>query len=386
MRILLVNESARSHTGGAHRVVVETVGLLRAAGHTVGLAYSDGGPSEVDCSLHRFSFDQTENQLASGWEEIRREFQPDITQIHLTNHPFFLGEIARFGPVCRYLHDQSFFCSAGDRMLGGFQPCHRPHGPACLWHHYASGCGGKNPLGNWERWSQVQQKMDLSRTMHFQIASKFMAQGLRENQISPERIHLVPLYAREPAVTGVTTIAGRIVVASRLVPAKGVHVMVAALRHLPETITLVIAGDGPERARLEEQARDGGVAARVRFCGEISADALDAEIAAAELVVSPTLRPEPFGLIGPEAMAHAKPLVAFDGGATPEWLVDGENGVLIHERTPEALAAAIKTVLDDSKRAAAMGNKGREMWRQNFAPGSYVSNLVASLEKILDQR
>jgi glycosyltransferase involved in cell wall biosynthesis len=384
MRVLLVNESARSHTGGAHRVVVETVGLLAGAGHAVALAYSDGGPSEVPCPLYRFSADQTDSLLAARWAEIVRDFRPDVVQVHLTDHPFFLGEIARFGPVCRYLHDQSFFCSGGDRMLAGFQACHRPHALACFWHHYASRCGGKNPLGNLERWQRVQRNFALGRAMHFQVASEFMAQGLRENQIPPGQIHLVPLFARIPNATA-PTVPGRISVASRLVRAKGVHVLVAALQHLPAVTHLVIAGDGPERSRLEQQVQRLGLTARVRFCGEVTSDAVDRELAASEVIVSPTLRPEPFGLVGPEGMSHGKPLVAFDGGATPEWLLDGQTGVLVRERTPAALAAAINSLLSQPKKAAIMAAQGRALWQQKFTPEAYLHALLGSFSQLVAQ-
>jgi glycosyltransferase involved in cell wall biosynthesis len=365
--------------------VVETVGLLAGAGHAVALAYSDEGPSEVTCPLYRFSAGLTDSLMAARWTEIVRDFRPDVVQVHLTDHPFFLGEIARFGPVCRYLHDQSFFCSGGDRMLAGFQACHRPHALACFWHHYASRCGGKNPLGNLERWQRVQRNFALGRSMHFQVASEFMAQGLRENQFPPEQIHLVPLFARKTMATA-PTVPGRVSVASRLVRAKGVHVLVEAMRHLPVASTLVIAGDGPERSRLEQQVRDHRLGSRVRFCGEVSSDAVDAELAAAEVIVSPTLRPEPFGLVGPEGMSHGKPLVAFDGGATPEWLVDGLTGVLVQERTPQALAAAINSVLSQPQKAAIMAAQGRALWLQKFTPEAYLHSLLGSFSQLVLKR
>ena len=382
MRILLVNESARSHTGGAHRVVVETLGLLAAAGHEVALAYSDGGPSEVNCPLYPFSALSPSSVMETRWKEIIQAFRPDVVQIHLTDHIFFLEEVMKFGPVCRYLHDQSFFCSGGDRMEGDFTSCHRAHGAACFWHHYGQRCGGKNPLGNWHRWQRVERNLSLGRKMTFQVASNFMAQGLRENLIPEEQIHLVPLYAREPKVKA-APVSGRLVVASRLVRAKGLHVLIEAMQHLSTDSHLVIAGDGPERQRLEALVEQLQLAKRVRFCGEVNSDQVDAEFAAAEIIVSPTLRPEPFGLVGPEAMSHGKPLVAFDGGATPEWLQDGVNGVLVRERTPVALAKAIQSLLQAPAQAAAMAGKGRELWRQKFSAEVYRDSLLKSFRQLI---
>jgi len=383
MRILLVNESARCHTGGGHRVVVETLGLLAAAGHEVALAYSDGQGSEVACPVYRFSLDSGDSILTARWAEIVRDFRPDLVQVHLMDHPFFLHEAGQAVPLVRFMHDQSWFCSAGDRMVNGYDACHRAHGVACLWHHYASGCGGRNPVGNWQRWQRVARNFSQGRSLSFQVASEFMAGGLVENGIPRSAFHVVPLYARPPIVLA-PTVPGRLVVASRLVPAKGVHIVIAALAELKDSnCSLVVAGDGPERSRLEAQAAQLKLGDRIHFLGEVSPARVDEELAAAELVVSPTLRPEPFGLIGPEAMAHGKPVLAFDGGATSEWLQNGVNGTMLSSRTAPAMAAALKVLFANRELTRSLGQRGQQLWREKFSSQSYLQRLVDSFERIL---
>ncbi|HEY1171889.1 MAG TPA: glycosyltransferase family 4 protein [Verrucomicrobiae bacterium] len=385
MRILLVNESARCHTGGANRVVVETLALLVGGGHEVALAYWDGKGSEVSCPVYRFSIDVTDSVLRGRWEEILRDFRPDIVQVHQMDHPFFLEEAGRSVPYVRFLHDQSWFCSGGDRMWRGFKACHRPHDALCFWHHYASGCGGKNPKGNWERWQRVQQNFTFGRQQHFQVASEFMAHGLLENGIPREAIDVVLLYAKEPMVKA-ATVPGRIVAASRLVKAKGVHLLVEAMAHLHEhNCSLVICGDGPEREELEALAKQSGVNERIQFLGEVSPQQVDEQIAKAELVVTPTLRPEPFGLIGPEAMAHGKAVLAFDGGATPEWLQNGVNGVMLSLRSVTELNAALSALFKDRSQLQAMGKNGHQMWREKFSEKAYLHRLLDSFERLIQK-
>ncbi|MGV3757381.1 MAG: glycosyltransferase family 4 protein [Verrucomicrobiota bacterium] len=384
MRILLVNESARCHTGGANRVVVETLGLLASAGHAVGLAYWDGQSSEVQCPVYRFSLGVGVSILQARWEEILHDFRPDIVQVHQMDHPFFLELAGRNVPTVRFLHDQSWFCSAGDRMVNGYEACHRPHGAACLWHHYASGCGGKHPAGNWQRWQRVQRNLTQGRQQHFQVASEFMARGLAENGISRKAIEVVMLYARKPLTTE-EVVPGRVVVASRLVPAKGVHLVVEAMSELRDVAcSLVIAGDGPERTRLEAQVKSLGLAERVRFLGEVSPVQVDDEIAKAELVVTPTLRPEPFGLIGPEGMAHGKPVVAFAGGATLEWLQNGVNGSIVAVRSAPALAGVMSSLLSNRPQMQDMGKNGQLMWGEKFSEEAYIQRLLASFGRIIE--
>ena len=70
---------------------------------------------------------------------------------------------------------------------------------------------------------------------------------------------------------------------------------------------------------------------------------------------------EPFGLVGPEALAHGVPLVGFNVGAVRDYLVDGRTGILVPPGDTDALAKAIDRLLSAPDDAAAMGLRGREL-------------------------
>ena len=125
-----------------------------------------------------------------------------------------------------------------------------------------------------------------------------------------------------------------------------------------------------------------GLAGRVKFLGELSPQELETWYARASVIVSPVLRREPFGLVGLEAMAHGKPMIAFEGGATNEWLVAGETGFLVAERSTAALAAALTQMLQSPTEARRMGGQARRRW-ENYRPEIYVTRLVASLERCI---
>jgi glycosyltransferase involved in cell wall biosynthesis len=363
MRILLLNESASPHTGGLNRVVVETCDLLHEAGHEVTLACYDDAPVKVTCPVIRLP-----RTLPARWDELERataEFQPHVIQSHPLSALAALPRLAAHWPVCAFLHDQSWFCSAGDRMLRGFRPCHRPHGAGCLAWHYLDGCGGRNPAGNLARWRAVQERMQLRTLTHvrLQVASEFMRQGLVGNGFADDRIDVIPLFA-QPAPELNSPEEGLLLVASRLVPAKGVLLAIEALANLRDlACRLVIAGEGPARAQLGEQARRLGLADRVTFTGELAPAEMNRWFARAAIVVFPVLRPEPFGLVGIEALAHGRPVVAFAGGAVCEWLKPDETGLLVGERTGSALAAALRELLTDPDRRRAMGQAALEASR-----------------------
>ncbi len=378
MRILLLGETARFHNGGANRVVVETCDWLARAGHEVSLAFQHGGPVEVGCRTFHLPDGGTQEQLAM----VLDEFRPDVVQVHYVARPERLPELAARVPTSVFLHDQTWFCLAGDRADRHFNPCHRPHGLACLFWNYAQGCGAKNPLLNWARWKRTQRLMVLKSlpTARIQVASRFMTTGLKENGFDLGRVDVIPLYSEPPPAEAATE-PGLILLPSRLVPAKGVQVALEALGQLKDLPwRLVVAGEGWHRAALEAQARRLGLAERVTFLGEIVPAQLAPWYARAQFVLFPVLRQEPFGLIGVEALAYGKPIVAFAGGAVDEWLWPGETGLRVDERTPAAFAGAIRRLLTEPALSDAMATAAKRRYAE-FHPTAYVKRLVASFER-----
>ena len=125
-----------------------------------------------------------------------------------------------------------------------------------------------------------------------------------------------------------------------LIPRKGHELIIAALTELPDT-KLLIAGSGPMRAELERIAQEKGVAARVRFLGEIAHDALTDAYRAADIFVLASSR-EGWANVLLEAMACGTPVVATNVNGTPEVVQDPKLGLLVQERSPQALAQAIR--------------------------------------------
>ena len=120
----------------------------------------------------------------------------------------------------------------------------------------------------------------------------------------------------------------------------------------------VLAGDG-NSARWQREARELGIAERVRFPGFV-AD-MPAALAAMDAVVCASTRGE--GLTGSvrEALAMARPVVSTDVAGNRELVRNGETGLLVPPGDPQALAEAISRLLADRDAAAAMGQAGRKL-------------------------
>ena len=129
-----------------------------------------------------------------------------------------------------------------------------------------------------------------------------------------------------------------------LIPRKGHDLAIAALARLSGA-TLIIVGEGGERARLERLARGSGVAGRVRFLGPQPHSALPALFAAADVMVLPSAS-EGLANAWVEALACGTPVVTADVGGAREIIDSPAYGRLV-PRDPAAIAAAVRQLLDD---------------------------------------
>ncbi len=378
MRVLLLGETARCHNGGANRVVVESCNWLQRLGHEPALVYEYGDQVEVSCPVFPLRVGAPADQLGS----ILESFRPDVVQVHHVTDLDRLEFLSQRIPTSVFLHDQSWFCLCGDRVDRNFTACHRPHGLACLYWNYAQGCGAKRPSNNLIRWQRTNQLMRLRGlgTVRIQVASRFMSRGLRENGYDLNRVDVVPLFA-DPEVPAGVMEPGLILLPSRLVPAKGVQVAIEAVARLADLPwRLVIAGDGWHRPALERLAKRLGISERVEFLGEVTPAHLGQWYQRAQMVLFPVLREEPFGLVGVEALAHGRPIVAFGGGGVEEWLWNGETGLQVDEKTATAFGNAIRELLTDPSRSAAMG-AAAAVRAAKFHPAAYIGRLMESLER-----
>ncbi|MEO1367304.1 MAG: glycosyltransferase, partial [Acidobacteriota bacterium] len=142
---------------------------------------------------------------------------------------------------------------------------------------------------------------------------------------------------------------------------------------------LTLVGDGNARADLEKLAARLGVAGRTRFVGWVDPERIGGFYRRAQVVVMPGRWPEPFGLVGQEAMARAKPVVAFDVGGVGDWLDDGRTGLLVPEQDLGQMAGALDRLLSDAALRRRLGRTARSRYRERFLFEPYLDQLVALL-------
>ncbi len=177
-----------------------------------------------------------------------------------------------------------------------------------------------------------------------------------------------------------------LVTASRLSTRKNLGDMLQAFTRLPPGLDarLVIAGDGPERLRLQQAAADLGIADRVDFTGFLPEPELAALLASADVFLS-TATYEAFGLSIVDAMSSGIPVVAYDAGGPNDFLRDGESGhVVAHE--PGLLAQAVRRLLEDPAERKGMGRQARQVIEGGYTWQANADRHAELLQAVVDRR
>jgi glycosyltransferase involved in cell wall biosynthesis len=195
---------------------------------------------------------------------------------------------------------------------------------------------------------------------------------------SPDEIEQLRQELEIPHATSV------VVSASNLRPEKGLSDLLRAARLILSQRSqtyFVIVGEGPIAGVLQREAEQLRIADKVRFTG--SRSDVHRLMALADVVTVPSICQEAAGLVEIEAMGCRRPVVATRVGGIPEYVVDGETGILVQPGVPEQLARAIIQILDSPSEAKTMGQAGRKRAEDHFSTHRWVEETLAIFNKAL---
>jgi colanic acid/amylovoran biosynthesis glycosyltransferase len=176
----------------------------------------------------------------------------------------------------------------------------------------------------------------------------------------------------------------RLVAVGRLVEKKGFADAIAAvelLRKAGHAATLRIVGDGPLRAQHERDADDRGLGDAVRFTGAATRVEVRDALHAAHILLAPSVRSasgDEDAAVNTlkEALATEMPVVATRHGGIPELVMPGENGLLVPERDPRALAEAIANLARHPESWPKLGKAGRKKVLQEYGRGVILGQTI----------
>lgn len=203
--------------------------------------------------------------------------------------------------------------------------------------------------------------------------------------VQPARIERIPNFSAVAPVARVRRPrgAGGVVKAlGRFVHGKGFDVLLAAAAARGASFTVEIGGDGRERAALAALSDRLGIAGRVAFPGWI--DDVAAFLADADLFVLPS-RDEAFGIVVLEAMARGVPIVATRVSGPLE-VLDDESAVLVEPDDADALAAAIRSALDDPQAAQARARQALATFLARYTDDIVVGRYLTAYRRLAPGR
>lgn len=361
--------------GGVATHVIASAAALAARGVDVHVLAARVDPDEhvAGVTIHHAPLLFKESDVERRLGEAARSLRVDVVHLHQLDDPDVVAYLRRAAPVAISVHGYSG-CSSTLHYFRPGEECERAHGPGCIPSLAFRGCAhtrDPRPLpGSYRRTTRAVRALrqaDLAISYSSTIDRHLAVNGV-------ERRAIVPLFSTlEPASAGGHDSRCRVVFAGRVITAKGVGVLVRAARELDAEV--VVCGDGWQLDAMRRLAARLGVTERVRFTGWLGPAELARELAEASVVALPALWPEPFGLVGIEAHAAGRPVVASATGGVRDWLDDGVSGLLVEPGDAHALAATLTELLADPERQARLGLAGRESVAARFTPERHVAAL-----------
>lgn len=394
MRIFHVNMCASG--GGLEQYLSQIFQELDSRGHRNLLLYGEKSQDDFPFpNVKTFFFEgithircqELDSKLKLAQSILEKE-NPDIIFLHQVLNLKLIDLLTKQKPSVRFVHDFKLICPDGGKSLKSKETiCPFPLGYLCQARAYRYRCSPRNPLLTMPLIHHSKQIRSLHRDRsQMVVASAFMKSVLIYNDFDEANISIIPIFTDIPELTQRSTPSKEMLILAvgRMIHGKGIDYLLRAFALIKHNAMLTIAGNGPELTNLRSRAQELGVSSRVTFTGWLNHDELDNLYHRCAIVIVPSIWPESFGMVGIEAMAYAKPVVAFDVGGISEWLKDGETGFLVNPKDIVGLAEKIETILHDPSLAERMGAKALDTVKKRFLAESHINQLLTLFEKTIN--
>lgn len=396
MKILHINDLYREF-GGAERYLLNVCTALEDLGHTIVVISSSEGrkihyPGRREYFLQPSWGIRSGLRLLNAYKDIIRKEDPDLIYIHNTHYfvsPLIIRAIHRMKPTVRFVHDVRLICPSGKKIIPrSNRVCLEGAGFSCLLHGCIPLLGHgfvniKREIGIFLYQLRVTRGLDK-----IIVGSRYMYDELIKNRFEKERVAIIPCYTDR---TGKDSIKGDeeniILCIGRFDGVKGIPGFIESLALIQEKgWRAEIVGDGKYQGKAISLAKDLGVEKKISFLGRLTYEELDGHYQRAGVVVMPSMIPESFGLVGIEAMAFSKPVIAFDSGGVEEWLLDKETGFLVKRGDIYGLARAMAMLLEDKGLAERMGRRGKEKVEALYRRKRHMDALIQIYQEVIKMR
>jgi glycosyltransferase involved in cell wall biosynthesis len=405
VRIAAVN-SHRALIGGAETYLDTVIPALAAAGHQIAFFSESGSsPSSQRIRLPESAPAWCASEMGLPQALAALEgWRSDIIYVHGMNDLQAAARMIQIAPTVFFAHGYQGTCISGYKMFAAPRPrpCARRFGWRCFVHYYPHRCGGLNPLRMWDDYQKQSARLGLMHryaaivTASAHMRAEFVYHGLPAQRVHTLRLPVALRRFRSSDAATMQAVLSedrelRLLFVGRMTGLKGGPIMLDALplvaASLSRPLAVTFVGDGPDRMRWEQKARQAGAAntnLNIEFTGWLNSSQVDQRMLKSDLLVMPSTWPEPFGLVGVEAGLRGLPAAAFAIGGIPEWLSDGVNGRLARGDPPSAagLARAIVECVRDAAELARLGAGAREL-AIRFDLNEHIDALLTIFENVI---
>jgi glycosyltransferase involved in cell wall biosynthesis len=421
MRIAIAY-TRRTKAGGIETYLDNLIPELHRLGHSLAFLHEIDGASEPEqIALPDCSPAWCVDELGARQALARlSDWRPDLIYAHGLAEPELEYQLLEVAPAVFFAHGYYGTCISGAKSFKtpSVKPCDRRFGRQCLLHYYPNRCGGLSPITMLREYQRQTKRLEILSTYRAIVTlSAHMRDEYIKHGFSPERVHCLfgcSSLARNNSSNGngnghhpwsteltANAAAGvkyagldtcwNLLFLGRMDFLKGGELLIDALPQVCKALTrpvrVTFAGDGPERSAWEHraklaEARNQNLA--IEFVGWVNEQQREALLNEAHLLVVPSVWPEPFGLVGPEAGLRGVPTAAFAVGGIPEWLNDGANGYLAPADPPSAkgLAGAISKCLENPETYARLRRGAMDM-AQRFDLKNHLTSLMKVFERVV---
>ena len=360
--------------------------MITALGHEVYIFTTEPNPDEAELSYYytfrrgnvvadHFKRRYFNSSLFFALRRVIQEIRPDIIHIH-SNDLFPNSVLLACGaiPVVQTLHDWKMVCPIWNGVTVNGVICEKGFSAECC----REGCiSRRRYISQWV-WRKINVFL-VNRRVNALIAPS-MALNRALINYGLESIY-IPNYVDTSRYvpSPLRQDNKRILSACYLYLSKGIYHLLRAfqsvLLKIP-SVTLDIAGDGPEKEELEKLCISLKLQNHVRFHGVVSHDDLAELYSKASVVVLPSVVAENCPLVVLEAMASGRAVIGSRIGGIPELVVENETGLLFNPRETNELSEKIIHLLLDREMAERMGRSGRKRVERKFSAEVHVRRIL----------
>ncbi|MDD5097541.1 MAG: glycosyltransferase [Candidatus Omnitrophica bacterium] len=394
MKILLQNQYD-DLLGGVETYFKLVVDALIEKGHEVVAVYTKSGKKK-DIKNNGFkavylpNLDLTENTYYAGTQkkEIKNDInllksmvineKPDLIHLNNTHYPSQYNFLNQYAPVIQTVHDFFNCCNIVLKMLPE-GVCNNPLGANCFKNKCIS---ADSIMELWRFKTKSLNRQAMKKFQRLLVTTPYMQEVLICNGFRDDKIKILPLFVEDWGMN-IKSQEPVIIYVGRLAKEKGVIHFIQMLKGLSIDFKAFIIGDGPQKEECENLVKIMGLNQKVEFTGFLNRNEIKDYFAKASVVVIPSLWPEPFCLVGLEAMSCSKPVVAYDTGGISSWLKDNHNGYLVRRGDLAGLARQVEALLKNKQLAQDMGKNGRQLFESKFSKNTHLKNLIAVYEDVV---